>query len=254
MVTGSSGGLGLLSARHLTEKGHDVTLHARSQARADDARRALPLVEHVVIGDLATIAGARDVAEQANAHGSYDAVIHNAAVGSRRAARAETADGLEEHFAVNVLAAYLLTCLVGRPERLVYLSSGMHLGASHDLADPQWLSRRWDGGAAYSESKLLDVVLAFAVARLWPDVCSNAVEPGWVPTRMGGAGAPDDLELGADTQAWLAAGDEPEALVSARYFFHRSQRNADPACRDEALQDRLLAYCRELTGVALLSY
>ena len=117
--------------------------------------------------------------------GSVNAVIHNVGVGYREP-RHETADGLEHVFAVNVLAPYVLTALIARPERLVYLSSGMHYGGDPDTSDLQWQARRWNGSQAYSDSKLFDVVLAFAVSRLWPDVLSNAVEPGWVATRMGG--------------------------------------------------------------------
>jgi NAD(P)-dependent dehydrogenase (short-subunit alcohol dehydrogenase family) len=97
----------------------------------------------------------------------------------------------------------------------------------------------------------LDLALAFAVARLWPDVRSNAVTPGWVATRMGGPGAPDDLALGADTQAWLAVSDEPAARVTGRYFYHRTERPAAPAASDPAVQDGLLAACAQLSGVDL---
>ena len=119
---------------------------------------------------------------------------------------------------MNTLAPYVLTALVERPKRLVYMSSGMHRGADASLADVDWRKRRWQGAEAYAESKLHDVLLAFAVARRWPSVLSNAVNPGWVPTKMGGPGAPDDLDEGARTQAWLATSDEAAARVSGRYF------------------------------------
>src|ERR1039458_10209559 len=198
-ITGSTDGLGLMAARLLIEQGHDVTLHARNRERSGAARVALPQAEAVVIGDLSSVAKIRGVAEQANAIGRYDAVIYNAAVGYREPRRIETVDGLSHVFAINVLAPYLLTALMTPPDRLVYLSSGMHRGASADLADLQWADRRWNGAQAYSDSKLFDVVLAFAVARRRPDVLSNALEPGWVPTKMGGPGAPDDLALRSDT-------------------------------------------------------
>jgi NAD(P)-dependent dehydrogenase (short-subunit alcohol dehydrogenase family) len=104
---------------------------------------------------------------------------------------------------------------------------------------------------AYSNSKLLDVVLAFAVARRWPGVLSNAIEPGWVPTKMGGPEAPDDLTLGGVTQAWLAVSNDPAATVSGSYFYHQELRDVHPAARDRRLQDELLAYCASLTGVKL---
>ena len=219
-ITGSSEGLGLMAGKQLAQWGHRVTLHARNEARAADARRALPEAEAVVVGDVASIAATRSVADQVNALGPHDGVIHNVGVGSR-GSRVETADGLSQLFAVNVLAPYLLTALLTRPDRLVYVSSGMHNSGDAHLDDPQWVKRRWNGSQAYSDSKLFDVMLALAVARLWPMVRSNAVTPGWVPTRMGGAGAPDSLALGAITQCWLAVSDEAGALVTGHYFYHK---------------------------------
>jgi NAD(P)-dependent dehydrogenase (short-subunit alcohol dehydrogenase family) len=174
LITGSSDGLGLMAAELLAHAGHAVTLHARNDQRANDARLALPAAEHVVVGDLTNIEGTRRIADQANALGFYDAVIHNAGIGYREPRRIETADGLSHVFAVNVLAPYLLTALITPPSRLVYLSSGMHRGGSPDLDDLQWARRRWNGAQAYADSKLFDVVLAFALARRWPGVLSNA--------------------------------------------------------------------------------
>ena len=249
-ISGSSTGLGLMAGQLLAGQGHRVVLHARSEARAEDARRELPEAEAVVIGDLETIAGAKDVAAQANALGGFDAVIHNAAVGYREGHRV-TADGLPHVFAINTLAAYILTALIERPKRLVYLSSGMHRHADAHLDDILWRKRRWNGAEAYAESKLHDAMLAFAAARLWPDVLSNALEPGWVPTKMGGPGAPDDLDQAHRTQAWLAASDDPAARTTGGYFYHLEPRRPNPQALDAALQDRLLGLCREISGVEM---
>jgi NAD(P)-dependent dehydrogenase (short-subunit alcohol dehydrogenase family) len=250
LVTGSSDGLGLMAARLLAETGHAVVLHARSASRADDARRKLPKGEAVVIGDLSSLTETRGIAEQANRLGRFDAVIHNAGVGLRERL-VRTAEGLPQVFAINVLAPYVLTALVERPSRLVYLSSGMHRGGDASLDDVDWRKRRWDGAAAYSESKLCDVLLAFGVARRWPAVFSNAVDPGWVATKMGGPGAPDDMADGCRTQAWLAVSDDVEARVSGEYFHHLRPRRPHPVAHDPARQDRLFEICRHYSGVAL---
>lgn len=249
-ISGSSTGLGLMAAERLTEQGHQVVLHARNSDRAKDARKALPAAEAIVTGDVATIAGAKEVAAQVNALGSFDAVIHNAAVGYREAHRV-TADGLPHVFAINTLSAYILTALIERPKRLVYLSSGMHHHADANLDDILWKKRRWNGSEAYAESKLHDAMLAFAIARRWPDVFSNSLEPGWVPTRMGGPGAPDDMDQAHLTQAWLAAGDDPKADVTGHYFYHMKRREPNPQALDAGLQNRLIEICAELSGVTL---
>jgi NAD(P)-dependent dehydrogenase (short-subunit alcohol dehydrogenase family) len=104
---------------------------------------------------------------------------------------------------------------------------------------------------AYSDSKLYDVMFAFAIARLNPGVRSNAVDPGWIKTRLGGPNATDELPEGAETQVWLATSDDPCAAVSGRYFKRRVELPANPAASDPALQDTLIAVAANLTGVEL---
>lgn len=249
-VTGSADGLGFMAGERLSKQGHSVVLHARSAERAEETRRKLPGAERIVVGDVASVAAMKEVAAQANEVGAYDAVIHNVAIGYTIGARRETVDGLEQHFAVNTLAPYVLTALIPAP-RLIYLSSGMHHGGRPTLDDPQWTKRRWSGSGAYSDTKLQDLWLAFGIARRWPHVRSNAVEPGWVATKMGGPGAPDDLEEGAVTQAWLAVSDDPDALTTGGYFHHRKPASVLGAARDPARQDELFALCEGLSGVRL---
>jgi NAD(P)-dependent dehydrogenase (short-subunit alcohol dehydrogenase family) len=248
LVTGSSDGIGRETAATLVGLGHRVVLHARDAARAGQALAAVPKADGVVIGDLTSLSQTRELALAA---GPCDVVIHNAGLGGGLQERTLTDDGLELLFQVNVLAPYLLTALMPRPGRLIYLTSGLESQGVADLDDLQHERGEWNGMQAYSDSKLLDVVLAFAVARHWPDVISNAVDPGWIKTKLGGPNATDELPKGADTQVWLATSDEPAATVTGRYFKWREDLPANPAAYDVGLQDGLLDACAEITGVKL---
>ncbi len=250
-VTGSSDGLGRMAAALLVSQGHEVVLHARDEARGREASAAVPGAAGVLCADFADLAAVRRLAAEADGRGAFDAVIHNAAVGYREKRRIVTVDGLSHVFAVNTLAPYLLTALMRRPKRLVYVSSELHRRGTSGVEDLNWERRPWNGTAAYSDTKLHDATLAFAVARRWPDVLANALEPGWVATKMGGPRASGDLSKGHLTQAWLAASDDPAARVSGGYFFHQRPKPASGAARDPARQDALVAACERLTGVAL---
>lgn len=238
LITGSADGLGQLSAQSLADQGHQVVLHARTAERGRYAQQNVPRAEHVIIGDLSDLDATKNVADQANALGQFDAVIHNAGV-----YRAPP----EEIFRVNILAPYLLTCLIHKPARQIYLSSDMHLQGRATLET----FKTDRGRISYSDSKLYVVMLCLAVARRWSDVYANAVDPGWVPTKMGGHGAPDDLQQGYETQTWLAVSNERSARVSGRYFYHRRERRANPQASDVMLQERLLSLCSDITGVPL---
>lgn len=249
-ITGSADGLGLAAARTLLDEGHQVVLHARTSRRAADIAGLAEQAAATVVADLSSASETRGLADQVNAIGRMDAVIHNAGVYSE-ATRAPTPEGHARTLAVNTLAPYLLTALIERPARLIYLSSGMHHAASGALHDIDWTQRRWNPGQAYSESKLYVTTLALAMARRLPHVLSHAVDPGWVATRMGGPGAPDDLALGHLTQTWLATSNDPAATASGGYWYHRERRAPAPEALDAGFQDRLLNRLAGLTGVTI---
>jgi NAD(P)-dependent dehydrogenase (short-subunit alcohol dehydrogenase family) len=234
LVTGSADGLGRLAAESLLSAGHDVVVHARNRVRAASLRGLVDRGAGLVVGDFTERDAVRRVAAELNAAEPLEAVIHNAGVWSGRAV-----------MPVNVVAPYLLTALLRGPRRLVYLSSSSHYGGHPSLGSVDWRGLR---AGSYDDSKLFVTALAAAVARLRPNALSNAVDPGWVPTRMGGPGAPDDLQLGHDTQEWLVTSDDPEASTSGGYWYHRERRQPHRAVNDRAFQERLLEALAEETG------
>jgi len=236
-ITGSADGLGQLAAKALIVQGHQVVLHARNEKRAKEALEKTPGAEKVVTGDLGIIAETIQLAEKVNALGKFDAVIHNAGVYHASA---------KELFAVNTVAPYILTCLVQKPKRLIYLSSDMHEGGRSKLD-----SFKTDvSSLTYSDMKLHVVMLCKAVARKWTDVYANALNPGWVPTKMGGSGAPDSLQKGYETQVWLAASNDEKAKVSGRFFYHQKQMRSNPEADDVQLQERFMDLCKHITGIS----
>jgi NAD(P)-dependent dehydrogenase (short-subunit alcohol dehydrogenase family) len=237
-ITGSADGLGLAAAQTLLDDGHEVVVHVRNSGRLAAVRDVLDRGAAVVVGDLSNLNETRGIAGDVNRLGRMDAVIHNAGVYAG-----------PQVLPVNIVAPYLLTALIDRPQRLVYLSSGEHRGGRPSLTSIDWSGRQ--GNGSYPDSKLFVTTLAFAVAGLWPDVFSNAVDPGWVPTRMGGPGAPDDLRLGHLTQEWLATSADPDARTSGGYWYHQRRIEPHPAVRDRRFQDQLLDELGRFTGTRL---
>jgi NAD(P)-dependent dehydrogenase (short-subunit alcohol dehydrogenase family) len=236
-ITGSADGLGLAAARTLLDDGHRVVVHVRNGDRLAAVNDLVERGAAAVIGDLSDVAQTRGVADQVNGLGRMDAVIHNAGVYTGR-----------HVMAVNIVAPYLLTALIDRPRRLVYLSSSDHHGGRADLPAVDWSGRT---SGSYADSKLYVTALAAAIARIWPEVLTNAVDPGWVPTRMGGPGAPDDLRLGHRTQEWLATSEDPAARTSGGYWHHQRLRRPHPAVADETFQHELLEDLAAFTGTRL---
>ena len=216
-----------------------MVVHARNADRLTSLRDLQDRGAAAVAGDLSDIDQTRRMADDVNGLGRMDAVIHNAGV--FRSPQVLT---------VNVVAPYLLTALIERPQRLIYLSSGLHRGGKANLSDLDWSGS--GGGGSYSDSKLFVTTLAIAIARIWADVFSNAVNPGWVPTKMGGAGASDDLRLGHLTQEWLATSDDPVALTSGGYWYHQHREEPHPKAHDPRFQDELLDKLAGVTGMRLV--
>ena len=248
LITGSSDGLGSLAAQALVKRGHRVVLHARNEQRARDAYKACPDAESVLIADLSDLTETKRLAEEANKLGEFDCVIHNAGLylGGYR----KTGEGLPSVTAVNSVAPYVLTCLIRRPKRLVFVTSSMHSSGDASLRDWTWQSRgerEWSDTQAYCDSKLHNVLLAFGFARRWKDVESNTIDPGWVATKMGGRNATGDIQLAVKTYVMLAEG----CGQSGKFFHSGKTTTYSKAADDERLQDKFLQECEKNTGVSI---
>ena len=236
-ITGSADGLGRLAAQTLLDDGHEVVVHTRNRDRLTAVHDLIDRRAAVVVGELSDLEQTRRIAREVNRLGRMDAVIHNAGIYTG-----------PQVMPVNIVAPYLLTALIDRPQRLIYLSSDAHRSGRANLDAVDWSGR---ARGSYSDSKLFVTALAVAVARLWPHLLSNAVDPGWVPTRMGGPGAPDDLRLGHLTQEWLATSDDPDARTSGGYWYHQRRLEPHPAVHDRRFQDRLLDELARFTAARL---
>jgi NAD(P)-dependent dehydrogenase (short-subunit alcohol dehydrogenase family) len=247
-ITGSADGLGHLAAKQLVSQGHHVVLHARNAERGREALAKLPGAEKVLTADLSKMEEIKKLAAEVNALGQFDAVIHNAGI-YNNTSRLDPIVFQQMMLTVNTLAPYILTCLVQKPKRLIYLSSGMHSQGDSTLKSLNNSTNSGRNYQIYSDTKLHDVILCMAVARKWPGVYANALDPGWVPTKMGGTGAPDNLEKGYQTQAWLAVSDDDQAKVSGHYFYHQKQKHHHPAAANIDIQEKFLVLCEKITGV-----
>jgi NAD(P)-dependent dehydrogenase (short-subunit alcohol dehydrogenase family) len=237
-ITGSADGLGKAAAETLLSEGHQVVVHVRSEQRAAAVKELLDKGARLVIGDLSDLQQTKEIATQVNRLGRMDGVIHNAGIYSGNSV-----------MPVNIVAPFVLTALITRPDRLVYLSSGMHLGGHPNLEKIDFTGKTASG--SYSDSKLFVTAFAAAIARMWKNVVSSSVNPGWVPTKMGGAGAPDDLRLGHLTQEWLVTSHDPKALESGGYWFHQHRQKPHPASQDVTFQNELISKLERVTDIML---
>lgn len=234
LVTGAASGLGLATAQALAADGHDVVVHARNPSRIAD-RALLNRLRGAIYADLAKFDETTALAEHANEYGRFDAVIHNAGV----------LNG-PEVLAVNTVAPFVLTALMRKPRRLIYVSSSMHRQGSTTLRRLAPQTAR----ASYEDSKLYITTLAAAVANRWADTVSHAVDPGWVPTRMGGRAATDDLDAGHATQVWLATAKDIDPYTGG-YWYHRHPQRPHPATQDATFQTELITALEVHTGIIL---
>jgi NAD(P)-dependent dehydrogenase (short-subunit alcohol dehydrogenase family) len=206
VVTGANTGIGRETARGLAAAGATVVLACRNADKGEAARKDIATTtgrtDAVVLQlDLADRGSVRSfVSSFEERFERLDVLVNNA--GLWTTARSATADGLETTFAVNHLGPFLLTRLLearlvrGAPARVVNLSSALHRRAKMEWDDLQFERRKFNGPAAYAQSKLANVLFTRALARRLEAqrITVNAVHPGVVRT-----------ELARDYPRWLTA-------------------------------------------------
>lgn len=237
-ITGSSDGLGARAANALISRGHKVTVHGRNAQRASDAQKACPGAEDAIIADLSSTEATKSLAKELNDKGPWDAIIHNAGV-MHIPSSSKGPEGLPTLFATNTLAPYMLACLVKPPKRLVFLSSQLHQGGDSSLRNIQ--------SCGYGDSKLHNTMMAFAFARKLPNIEVSSLDPGWVQTKMGGAGASDDINAAVDTYVMLAEG----GVQSGKHWYHCKERSYQKDAGSEDKQEKLLKELEGISGVSL---
>ncbi|KAM5430245.1 hypothetical protein McanMca71_007274 [Microsporum canis] len=253
LITGSTDGFGLETARQLVQRNHTVYLHARNQQRAEDARKKCPGAAGVLIADLTSMAETRRLAEETNKIGLFDAVILNAGLlyGPFR----KTPDtGVPAMVFINLLAPYILASLIRQPKRLIFISSILHKEANTDVADIFWFERgekEFKDFSAYCDSKFHVLLLSKAVARRLKGTSVTAVHPGYVSTKLAGPGGFNKLEDGVETYVMLAEGDYDQNLTGV--YFEPKRQMAKPleVTEDENLQEIVVKACEDVTGLKL---
>jgi NAD(P)-dependent dehydrogenase (short-subunit alcohol dehydrogenase family) len=265
LVTGSTDGVGRYVAGKLAAAGAKVLIHGRDTARAktliDEIKRAGHAEPVFYQADLSSLAGSRQLAEAVLAeHKRLDVFISNAGIGSRTSGpeRRTSTDGHELRFAVNYLSGFLLAHLLlpllkaSAPSRIVNVAS---LGQHPIDFDDVMITRGYNGGRAYAQSKLAQIMFTIDLAAELEgsDVTVNSLHPAtYMNTTMvreGGITPISTVEQGGEAILHLAVGDDV-AGKSGLFFNGMNQAQANPQAYDAVARRKLRALSLELTGLS----
>lgn len=255
LITGGTSGIGRITARELAKMGARVVVVGRDAGRLEAVRREFGA--ETIQADLQLVREARRAADEFRSRfPALHVLVNNA--GALFGDRALTAEGLERTFALNHLAYYALTTSLldllrkSAPARVISVSSEAARAGRVDFDDLQ-LQKRWLGIRQYCNTKLMNLLFAFELARRagGSEVTSNAVHPGAVASGFGMAGAGwygaltkiarpflISEEKGARTQIW-AASDPSLQGVTGKYFVRQRARPPPSAALDVAAAQRL---------------
>lgn len=265
IVTGPTSGLGLATARMLDELGASLVLVGRSPEKLDRVQRSLGGEHAVEVADLSLISEVADLADRLNRLDQIDALINNA--GAMFPERAETDEGLERSFALNLLSPYLLTrrlipkLAASAPSRVIFVSSGGMYTQRLKVRDLQFERGEYSPAGAYARAKRGQVVLTELLAEELEGsgVVVHAMHPGWADTDGVKGALPlfrkivgpflRSADQGADTIAWLAAAPEA-AETSGAFWLDRRPRLTHYSDKTEASEADRRELMVRLDGVA----
>jgi NAD(P)-dependent dehydrogenase (short-subunit alcohol dehydrogenase family) len=266
LITGSTDGVGRHVALALATAGATVLIHGRSRERAEsllgEIRKRGNNAAAFYRADLSSLAEVRELAARIRKeHERLDALINNAGIGSRSggAQRRTSAEGYELRFAVNYLAGFLLTRLLlplivaSAPARIVNVASAGQYPI--DFEDVM-LTRGYDGGRAYAQSKLAQVMFTVDLAHELEGsgVTVNCLHPAtYMDTTMvreGGISPISTVDEGAAAILNLVRSPALEGR-SGLYFDRQRESRANPQAYDAAARERLRRLSLELTGSAV---
>ena len=269
LVTGASRGIGKATAMGLATMGARVAITGRDRVRTEDAAREIRAASggqvDVFVADLSAQSEVRRLAEEVlQSYPRIDVLVNN--VGGYWNTRHVTVDGLEQTFALNHLAAFLLTnmlldrLLQSAPARVVTVSSNAQAQGRIDFDDLQGMNS-YSGAQAYSQSKLANLLFTYELARRLQGtpVTANALHPGVVSTYFGGEDPASVQRVfipflrpfmktaaqGAATSIYLASAPELEQ-VSGRYFASSKPKRSSERSYHEAAAARLWQVSAEL--------
>jgi NAD(P)-dependent dehydrogenase (short-subunit alcohol dehydrogenase family) len=271
MITGATSGIGRASAIELGRMGARLVLVCRNRERGDElvreiARAGNPDVE-LMVADLQSQAQIRKLAADFLAtRKPLHVLLNNAGLFNLK--RALTSDGLEEVFAVNHLAYFMLTILLldrikeSAPARIINIASDLHQRATLKFDDLGG-ERSYGGMSSYGQSKLANVVFTYELARrlAGTGVTANCVHPGGVATNLAknngmlatvawkviGAFMKSP-ENGARTQIYLASSPEVEG-VTGKYFIDSKEARSSAESHDATVARRLWEVSAQMTGL-----
>ena len=274
VVTGASNGIGKETARGLARLGAHVVMLCRNRDKGEAARKEIQATVpdarvDLVIGDLSSRASIEQAAAEILAqHPKIHVLVNNAGISIDY--REKSADGVEMVLATNHLGPFLLTHLLGdalaaaAPARVVTVSSALEKGARMNWDDLEYERTPYSMMKVYGQSKLMNVLFTYELARRWKDrgITANCLHPGVIDTGLvSGVRSPfmrglfkvmqlffKSPDKGAEGSVYLACSPEVEGKTGG-YYVDKKLVKSNPITYDQDAVARLWAMSEKYVGL-----